>query len=287
MHPVVPPGRRIWGLVGLAVTVSLAIPGGWLITGAGARPQPTLLDTLTRVVTVPQTVTTVDVQSYGAPVQVTAGPVNRIRVTEAISYAPRQGVLPAVTQSVSGGILTLAEPVCTQIDCTVVFTVTVPPGVAVAADTEGGALTVSGVAGATLDSGGGPVTATGISRHLVVSARGGYVVIRGLTGPLVADTGGGTLLAQSISSATATIITGGGQAQLGFSARPDGVFVSTDGGPATLNVPNGPYALAASTYGGSEAVGIATDPAAGRSITVTTGGGSLRIEPASNRVLPG
>jgi hypothetical protein len=47
-------------------------------------------------------------------------------------------------------------------------------------------------------------------------------------------------------------------------------------------VPGGPYALnATSDGGGPQSVGIATDPAAHRSITVTSGGGSLEIEPAA------
>ena len=117
------------------------------------------------MVTVSQPVTTVEVQSYGAPVQVTTGPVRRVRVTEAITYDPRDGRLPAVPHSVSNRILTLTEPACV---CSAGFIVTVPPGVGVAADTEGGPLTVSGATAANLNSGGGPVSATGISGPLVV-----------------------------------------------------------------------------------------------------------------------
>jgi hypothetical protein len=90
------------------------------------------------------------------------------------------------------------------------------------------------------------------------------------------------LLAQGIGSATVTVNTGGGEARIGFAAAPDGVFVSTFGGPATLTLPGGPYALTALSYGGPESIGIQADPAASRSVIVTTGGGSLRIEPAPN-----
>jgi len=277
VHPVATRGRRFWGLAGLATAASLAIPGGWLITSAGVPgPNQQPQDTVTRVVTLRQAVTTLTVQSNGAPVRVTAGPVPRVRVTETISYNPDDGGPPAVLPAVSRGIVTLTGPQC---DCSVSFAVTVPPGLGVAADTEGGALTVSGAAGANLDSGGGPVLATGISGHLIVTADDGTVVIHGLTGPLDADTGGGELLASGVEAATATVVTGGGEARIGFTRPPDAAFVSTGGGPAALTLPGGPYALTASSYGGSEAVGIATSPAAGRSITVTTGGGSLRIEP--------
>jgi hypothetical protein len=279
MRPVAARGRWIWGLAGLAVVASIAVPGGWLITSAGVDRGPGPQLTATRVVTVSQPVTTLDVQSYGAPVQVTAGPVHRVRVTEAITYDPGDGRLPAVPQSVSNGILTLTEPAC---DCSVGFTVTVPLGVGVAADTEGGPLTVSGVGAANLNSGGAPVSATGISGPLVVTTDGGALTLNGLAGPLQAETGGGPLLAQGVHSATATITTGGGEARIGFAKAPDGLFVSTDGGPAALTLPAGPYALTARSYGGPEAVGIATNPAAGRSVTVTTGGGPLQIEPAKD-----
>jgi hypothetical protein len=280
MRPVAVAGRRIWGLAGLAVAASLAVPGGWLITSAGVDRGAGPQDTVTRAVTVRQPVTTLDVQSYGAPVQVTAGPVPRVQVTEAITYDPQDGRPPAVPQSVSNGILALIEPACV---CTVGFSVTVPPGVGVAADTEGGSLIVSGVAAANLDSGGAPVRATGISGPLVVTTDGGALTLNDLTGPLQAGSGGGPLLARDIDSATASITTDGGEARIGFTKAPDGLFVSTDGGPAVLTLPSGPYALTARSYGGPEVVGIATDPAAGRSITVTTGGGPLQIEPAKDQ----
>jgi hypothetical protein len=282
MRPVAASGRRFWGLAGLAVTAALAIPGGWLITTAGDSanwhgPQ----QTVTRVITVPEPVTAVNVDSNGEPVHITAGPVHQVQVTEQITHDLKDSLPPPVAPTVSGGILTLPGTCNEDSGCIVVFIVTVPPGVGVRADTEGGELTVSGVGAATLDSGSGPVRVTGISGHLIVTTHGGSLVINGLTGSLVADTGGAPLLAQRISATTATVITGGGEARIGFIASPDGLFVSTDGGPAALTVPGGPYALTADTYGGPEAVGVPTDPAVSRSITVITGGGSLRIAPAS------
>jgi hypothetical protein len=282
MRPVAARGRWIWGLSGLAVAVSFGVPGGWLITSAGVDQGQGPQHTVARVVIVPQPVTTLEIQSSSGPVQVTAGPVPRVRVTERITYGPQDGPLPVAALSVSDGVLTLTGPACV---CSVGLIVTVPPGVGVAADTGGSPVTVSGVAAANLDSGGGPAQATGITGPLVVSTDGGPVTLNGLTGPLQADTGGGPLLAVGISSATATVTTGGGQAQIGFTAAPDGVFVTTDGGPAVLALPAGPYALTTRSFGGPQSIGIADDPAAGRSVTVTTGGGPLRIEPANN--LPG
>jgi hypothetical protein len=282
MRAVAVPGRWVWGLSGLITAAALAIPGARLIAQAGVPgygPPPP--DTMVRAFTVSQPVTSLDVQTQGTPVQVTAGPVRRVQVTETIEYDPKSGGAPAVMPSVSGGRLTLTDSVCNVRDCAVSFAVTVPPGVVVTAATEGGPIAVSGTAGAKLDSGSGPVNATRIDGPLTVTTEGGPLLVNGLTGPLSADTAGGPLLARNVAAATATVITGGGQAGIGFTAIPDTVVVSTDGGPATLAVPGGPYVLTVDSDGGPELVGIATDPAASRAITVTTSGGPLQIEPAN------
>jgi len=232
-------------------------------------------------VTVPQPVTSVTVLSYGAPVQVTAGSVRRVQVTETSSAAPGTGAVP-VTQSVAGGRLVLADPACSSSGppCSVSFTLVVPSGVTVTALTDGGPLTVTGVAGANLDSGGGPVSATRVSGPLTVRTSGGALVLDGLTGPLDADTSSAPVTAQGLGSAMANITTDGGNAQIAFTAAPDSLTLSTDGGMATLTVPGGPYALTADTNGGPESVRIPTDPAARRLITVSTGSGPLQIGPA-------
>jgi hypothetical protein len=318
MRAVATPGRWIWRLSGLITTAALVVLVIALITSAGqaqnAQPQSTAI----RTVTVPQPVTSLTVQSYGAPVEVTAGPVRHVRITETFTYDSQAGPVtasavpagaqpapgavtasavpagaqpassgplsgaPAVEQSVSDGRLSLADPACETSDCSVSFAVTVPPDVTATVATEGGPVTVSGIAGANLDSGNGPVSATNISGPLTVITGGGSLTLDGLAGPLRADTGGGSLAAQGVASATATVTTGGGDASMVFSAAPDSVTMSTDGGPARLVVPGGPYALNADNNGGGpQSVGIATDPAAPRSITVISGGGPLVIEPTT------
>ena len=280
MRTVASRGRWIWVLSGLVTTAALVVSGTYLITSAGRAEHAQPQGSATRTVTVPQPVNSLTVQSYGDPVQVTAGLVRRVQITETLTYDPQAGGPPAVVQSVSGGRLTLGDPACANSNCDVSFSVTVPSGVTATVTTEGAPVTVSGIAGANLDSGGGPVRATDIGGPLTVSTGGGSLQLDGLAGTLRADTGDGPLTAQGVASTTATITTGGGDARLAFSAAPDTVTVSTDGGSAQLAVPGGPYALTADGDGGPQSVGIATDPAAARSITVISGGGSLWIGPA-------
>ena len=277
MRTVASRGRWIWVLSGLVTTAALVVSGTYLITSAGQAEHAQPQDTATRTVTVPQPVTSLTVQTYGDPVQVTAGPVRRVQVTETLMYDPQSGGPPAVAQSLSGGRLSLGDPACANSNCDVSFSVTVPSGVTATVTTEGAPVTVSGIAGANLDSGGGPVRATDIGGPLTVSTGGGPLQLDGIAGTLRADTGGGPLTAQGIAATTATITTGGGGARLAFSAVPDTVTVNTDGGSAQLAVPGGPYALTADSDGGPQSVGIATDPASGRSITVISGGGPLWI----------
>ena len=319
MHAVATSGRWIWGLSGLATTAALVVTGTFLITSAGRADNAQPQSVATRTVTVPQPVTSLTVQSYGAPVEIKAGPVRRVQITETMAYdaqggpssvsvqpekggpssvsaQPEQGGpssvqpaqggpisgQPAVVQSVSGGHLSLGDPACAQSDCTVGFTVIVPSDVTATVITEGGPVAVSGIAGANLDSGGGPVNATEIGGPLTVITGSGSLQLDGLTGPLRADTGGGPLAAKEVAAATATVTTGGGDAAMSFSAAPDSVTVSTDGGAVRLAVPGGPYALSADSGGGGpESVGIATDPAAPRAITISSGGGPLIIEPTT------
>jgi hypothetical protein len=273
MRAVAGPGRRgsgrwVWGLSGLVTAVVLGVPLAHLITGVGDPQGAWPQNVVTRTETVPQPVTSLVVLGYGGQVQVASGPVSRVQVTETIRYDSGNRP-PAVMQSVSGGRLVLSDPACDDLDCSVDFRMTVPPGVTATVSTGGGPATVSGVAGASLDSGGGPARATQIG------------------GPLIVDTGGGTLIARDITAATATVTTGGGPATVAFSAAPKSVKLSTDGGTAVLAVPGGPYAVTADSGGGPELLGIATDPAARPTLTVSSGGGPLRIEPTPRLPRPG
>jgi hypothetical protein len=281
-------GRWVWGLSGLVTVALLAVPCVHLITTAGDPGDAESIvanmpSSSARTVIVTQPVTSVTVQSYGSPVQVTTGSVRHVEVTETSSYGKGVGPVPVpVTQLVSGSHLLLADPACspTGYDCAVSFALTVPPGVSITAMTDGGSLAVSGVAGANLDSGGGAIRAMGIDGPLTVHTEGGPLLLDGLVGALNVDTGNAPLIAMGVDATTATVSTDGGNARIAFTAAPDSVTVSTDGGAALLTMPGGPYALTADSDGGPESVGIGTDPTARRSLAVSTGGASLRIEPA-------
>lgn len=317
MRTVTAHGRWIWGLSGLATAAVLAVPGARLLTHPGADGQHmTPANTATRTISLVQPITSLDVQSQDGSVRVQAGTGHGVQIIELISYDKSVSPQPRVEDSVSGGRLTLADPACSTIDCAVSFVVTVPATVPVTVSSNGAPVAISGVAGANVesggapvtlarltgpltvdtdggsldlnglagplhaDTGGGPMTATGIDGAATISTEGGSLAVNGLTGTLQADSAGGPAALTGIRAQTATVTTGGGSGRLVFHTVPELVNLSTDGGPAALDVPGGPYALNADSDGGPESVRISADPAASRSLTVTSGGGPLAIGPA-------
>ena len=196
-------GRWIWLLSGTLTIAAIGAIGGWAAVRASNPhfgPQPTFVIP-TRTVTVTAPVTALNVQSYGAPIKVTAVPSGPVRIAESIAYDPADGGPPAVTHRDSHGLLTLAAPACANSDCSVGFSVTVPSGVTVTATAAGGGVTVLGTGAADIDSGGGPVYAAGIAGQLTVSAEGGGVTVNNAAGADL-DSGGGPV--DAIDSAILT-----------------------------------------------------------------------------------
>lgn len=308
-------GRWVWGLSGLVVIGLIWIPASRLATHAGnfGGVQP-LSPVPTKAVTIKQPVTSLSVQSYGAPIQVTGAPVRHTTVLEAIRFGPGFARPPMVTYSVSQGRLTLAAPGCDPSDCSVGFTITAPRDVAVTAEGDGGPVIVSGVAAADLDSGGGMVRASGIRGALTVNAEGGPVTVsaiaggnldsggapvsassvsgpltvntegggftlNGLTGPLHADTGGGPLLARDIAAVTVSASTEGGDTDIGFVAAPQAVTVDTGGGNGRLGFAGAPRTVTLDTEGGDAVINVPGGPFA---VSVQTEGGPEDVRTATS-----
>jgi len=302
-RPRRPRGRWIWVISGIVVIVVLLMPIARVFANAGknyriARAFPAT----SRVVTITEAVTSVNVQSYGGDIRV-AGDSRAAgaQVTEDIEYDPQQGPAPVVTSTVSHGQLTLTAPSCGTFNCSVGFTVHVASGDSVTAVSDGGNVDVSGVAGATIDSGGGFVLATSVTGPLTVTSGGGNQQLTGIAGTMKSDSGSGDVLAQGITGpaatvttdggnltaqgmavGSATVSTGGANARIEFTNAPQTLNLTTDGGNAIVRVPGGPYALTADSGGGPETVSIPTSPGALAWLTVVTGGGSLDVRPTTS-----
>ena len=111
MHAVATSGRWIWGLCGLVTTAALVLAGTALITSAGRAENAQPQSVATRTVTVPQPVTSLAVQSYGAPVEIKAGPVRRVQITETMAYDAQGGPISVSAQPEKGGPISVsAQP---------------------------------------------------------------------------------------------------------------------------------------------------------------------------------
>jgi hypothetical protein len=284
-RPVPPRGRWVWRLTGILVVlgstalVSLAIVKAGTDDYQGGFAQSALP---TRTVIVPQAITSVNVTSYGAPIQVTTGPGSETTVTEMISFDEKIGP-PRVTEHVSRGALTLAAPACENRPCSVGFAVTVPAGVTVMASSDGAPVTVSGAAAADINSGGGTVAASNIKGLLTVAAGGGDITVTGagsasldsgsgavsvsgVPGPLTVSAEGGEIDAHAIGSATLD----SGSGPVNASGAAGALTVNSAGGSINVSVTQG----ASLDSGSGQVVARAIDGP----LNVTTEGGSLQVD---------
>jgi hypothetical protein len=272
-------GRWIWTVSGLATVALLAWPVVGLISRAGNGGQGefvTATPVMTRTVTVTQPVTSLSVESYGAPIRITAGPAHQVTVTEAISY-PGPGQAPSVTAAVSDRRLTLDAPACATTGCSVGFTVAVPTGVAVSAESDDGGIAVAGVAGANLDSGGGPVQASHIDGPFSVSSEDGGITVSDVSAPSGTnlDSGGGPVQASHIDGPFSVSSEDGGITVSDVSA-PSGTNLDSGGGPIQVGRVDGPLTLA-SEDGGVTVNGLTGD------LDADTGGGPFAGDVSSGR----
>jgi hypothetical protein len=207
-----------------------------------------------------------------------------------------------VTERTVGGDTTvryhcLALPVG---NCELDATATVPAGMPVSANTDGGNATVTGITGrVTLSSGGGNVAADRTSGPLTLDTSGGNIKATDVTSPALtattgggditavgvsaaaisATTSGGNIKATGVSSAAVTASSGGGNIEVVFASVPHDVQVNTSGGNITLVLPPGDtqYHVNAHTDGGSVTDGLTQNTYSKNVITATSGGGNITL----------
>lgn len=189
-----------------------------------------------------ENVTSLSIRTNGGTVDLTTSNSSRIGVTEHFWYT---GEKPRTEHPVRNGELVLNAPDCRATgadECGVDYTVTVPPGLTLA-----------------LDTGGGDITADGLSGTMEARSDGGNVRIRkSAMTKVVTDTGGGDLDAS-------------------FTAAPAQTEASSGGGNVTVRLPHSTYAVDARTDGGDRKVDVRSVPASPRAVKVRTGGGNATV----------
>lgn len=169
-----------------------------------------------------------------------SGPVT---VTEEASYSTTP---PATTRTVSGGTLTLGYTCKSELVCSVDYTIGVPKGVAVHAESREGTVTLTSV-----------------------------------SGPVTARTFTGLISATNLTSPSAVLTSSAGGVNATFAAPPTSVQASTDAGTITLTVPGS----ATYNVNARAIVGVTTDTvhhssSATHAITAHSDLGSITISPS-------
>jgi hypothetical protein len=185
------------------------------------------------------------VSSSGGRIDLVARAGNAARITETVSYDQGR---PVTRHSVQGDQLVVQTPGCPDGSehCSVTYRIEVPPGLA-----------------ARLDSAGGDIS------------------LHALTGDLDVSCGGGQLRADTLAARNLVVRTGGGAADVRFTAVPDRVDLNTAGGQAVVRLPDGGYVVDTDSDGGDERVAVRLDPASPHRIGIRTGGGDVSVEPSA------
>lgn len=208
-------------------------------------------------------------------------PAGIARVSGTVTYALAR---PSVRRD--AGDISLHCPFIDTGNCGLSARVDIPAATALRLATGGGDLTASGLTGtATLRSDGGAVTVAGASGDLTITSGGGDVSVSRVTAPHVsisADGGSisGTIGAPRGATASGPAVTansGGGEVTLTFTTIPAGLHVKADGGSVTIVVPPGPYIVSTDTDGGNLAHTISPTAGAKNVIQLSSGGGDISL----------
>jgi hypothetical protein len=176
-----------------------------------------------------------------------------------------------------GGIA-LGCPFVDQGNCSLNASIDVPAATALTAGSGGGDLSASGLSGPlTLSTDGGDLTVSDDTGDLTLTSGGGDVNASHVSGPvLTISTDGGNIGGTGLAAPMVTARTGGGDITLTFTAIPRDVEVRTDGGDVSIIVPPGAYIVSPSTDGGSVQA-FSSTPGARNVIRASTGGGDITI----------
>lgn len=200
-----------------------------------------------------------------ADLSLVPGGTRRIRVQRWLSGTPaRPG---HASWTMNGGTLRLSVD-CTGLvfHCGARFQVAVPPGIAVVVHSSAGRDTVAGLADSVvIDGGSGPVR------------------LRGTAGQLRVTTGAGEVTGSAIRSPVVRVISGQGDADLGFATAPRLADLRCGAGSATVRVPvsGHQYRVAVTSGTGTARSRVPDDPGSGSLVRVASGQGDAAVLPVS------
>jgi hypothetical protein len=177
------------------------------------------------------------------------------------------------------GSISLACPWIDTGNCSLNATVDVPAGTAMNVTTGGGDLSATGMTGGgTVSTDGGNLTVTDAAGDLTLTSGGGDVSAGHVSGPDVTiSSNGGNIGGTGVTASTVTADSGGGDVTLTLTAVPRNLSVKADGGNVTIVVPPGAYSVSTNADGGNLNHSIENTRGARNVITVSSGGGDISL----------
>lgn len=146
-------------------------------------------------------------------------------------------------------------------ECGMTATLTVPPSAtSVNVSTGGGALTVTG----------------GITANVTLTSSGSNITANGLTKTANLNSGSGAISASGVTASDMTVNSHGGNVTLTFTKTPRDVRVTSGSGAVSIVLPHDSYHFRVNAGGGDVST-PASDPAAHNVVTVSSGGGNVKV----------
>ncbi|MEU7897523.1 DUF4097 family beta strand repeat-containing protein [Nonomuraea sp. NPDC049152] len=223
------------------IALSALVVGATALTGCGLVGMGRAADEKTETYVVSDKVAGLDVMSGAGDVVVSETERTGIKVTEKRHWRDRE---PETSHEVKADTLELTYSCATGDSCWVDYTIEVPKGLRIKADTGSGDLTM-----------------------------------RSLTGEIEAKTGSGEMDADGLGGKRVVAETGSGGIELKFARPPDSIEAEAGSGDATLYLPQGPYDVTTEVGSGDAEVKVTDDSGAPHKVSVRTGSGDIKILP--------
>lgn len=265
------PARR-W-VLGIGVVLSLALIGQGVLTMINWLGRTTETSTQTLRPDTPS----ISVRTSGGGITVAGGDVSEVTVKTRLTYGLGRPKL--ISESGPDGLELSVDCPWFSFNCSAEYDIVVPRSYTVRAKSSGGGIRVRDVGSLEADSSGGGITASGIAGGVRADTSGGSVTLDDVGGTLDLHSSGGGVTANGIRGGTATAGSSGGAVRLRYATAPDRVDVDSSGGGVEVTLPRegAPYRVDATSSGGNEVVQVPTDPTSEREITAHSSGGSVRV----------
>ncbi len=250
----------MWRVIAAVFTVGVVI-AGTLVAWSLLRPSDVKTETTAQTFAKPIS-HLIFLDFEGSDVIVEAGHDGEVKVRRELRWSGDDR--PQTTEAFQGDALTVSHT-CGSAErdqCSMRYTITVPAGVDIQAETTAGDLTVRDITGA-------------IEAHVV----SGDIVLSGSTGQVKVGSVSGDIRATGLRSSKVELNGVSGDVELGFAAAPQHVSVVVVSGDTQVRVPagSGPYRVDIQAGSGDQSVTVDRASGAERAIGVRSTSGDNSV----------